>query len=118
MADEYLTENPQFDRRRNGERLLMCVPVEVRGKAADGTILQEKTHTGVVGVLGAMVRISHLLPTGSEVAITNRLSMQTAQFRVVWVKDGESENVWEIGIESLKPLQDFWGVGFPRIPSD
>lgn len=87
--------------------------MEVRGTAADGSALEEKTHTSVVGVLGAMVRLSRILPMGAEVAVTNRFSQQTAQFRVVWVRDYQGGDLWEIGIESLKPLDDFWGVRFP-----
>ena len=108
-----MNETPQFDRRRHSERILMRVPVEVHGTAADGSPLEEKTHTGVVGILGAMVRTSRMLQMGTEVVVTNRFSQQTAQFRVVWVKDFQESNLWEIGIESLQPLEDFWGVRFP-----
>ena len=108
-----LNEAPQFDRRQHAERILMRVPVEVRGTAADGTTLEEKTHTGVVGILGAMVRTSRMLRMGTPVVIKNRFSQQTAQFRVVWVKDYQDGEYWEIGVESVQPLDDFWGVRFP-----
>ena len=93
--------------------MLMRVPVEVRGTAQDGSVLEESTHTGVVGALGAMVRTSRLLPMGTEVVVTNRFSQQTAKFRVVWVGEQNTDGSWEIGIESLLPLEDFWGVRFP-----
>ena len=99
--------------RRKGGRVLMRVPVEVRGTAQDGSVLEESTHTGVVGALGAMVRTSRLLQMGTEVAVTNRFSQQTAKFRVVWVGEQNTDGLWEIGIESLLPLEDFWGVRFP-----
>jgi hypothetical protein len=95
----------------------MRVPVEVRGTAADGKPLEESTHTGVVGVLGAMIRTSRMLQIGSEVEVTNRFSQQTARFRVAWVKEHRDGELWEIGIESLAPLDDFWGVRFPPKPS-
>ena len=93
----------------------MRVPVEVRA-TADGSLLEEKTHTGVVGVLGAMVRMSRMLEIGTEVELTNRFSQLTAKFRVVWVKAPQDGDLWEIGIESLQPLGDFWGVRFPPRP--
>src|SRR6266853_1789183 len=37
--------------RRRGERVLLRVPVEVRGTAQDGSVLEESAHTGVVGPL-------------------------------------------------------------------
>ena len=91
----------------------MRVPVEVRGTAVDGNPLEESTHTGVVGVLGAMIWTSRKLQIGAEVEITNRFSQQTAKFRVVWIKDQGEGKLWETGVESLQPLDDFWGVRFP-----
>jgi len=91
----------------------MRVPVEVRGTAQDGSVLEESTHTSVVGALGAMVRTSRLLQIGTVVVVTNRFSQQTAKFRVAWVGEQQTDGLWEIGIESLLPLEDFWGVRFP-----
>jgi hypothetical protein len=94
-------------------RVVMRVPVEVRGTAVDGNPLEESTHTGVVGVLGAMIWTSRMLQVGTEVELTNRFSQQTAKFRVAWVKDQRDGELWETGVESLRPLDDFWGVRFP-----
>lgn len=95
----------------------MRVPVEVRGALADGTLVEESANTSVVGELGAMVLISKELPEGSMVEVTNRFSQRTARFRVAWVKDGHDGQVWETGLESIEPLDDFWGVRFPPKPS-
>jgi hypothetical protein len=91
----------------------MRVPVEVRGTAADGSKLDESTFTGIIGVQGAMIWTSAVLQVGSEVEITNRFSQQTAKFRVAWVKDEAEGGLWETGVESLRPLDGFWGVRFP-----
>ena len=91
----------------------MRVPVEVRALDADGKLLEETTHTGVVGVSGAMIWTSRVLPVGAEVEVTNRFSQRTAKFRVAWVKETQESKPWETGLESLKPLDDFWGVRFP-----
>ena len=96
--------------------MLMRVPVEVRGTARDGSVLEESAHTVVVGPLGAMVRTSCSLQMGSEVVLTNRFSQQTARFRVVWVGEQQTDGLWETGIESLVPLDDFWSVRFPPKP--
>ena len=108
-----LSETFQSYGRRKGGRVLMRVPVEVRGTAQDGSVLEESTHTSVVGALGAMVRTSRLLQIGTVVVVTNRFSQQTAKFRVAWVGEQQTDGLWEIGIESLLPLEDFWGVRFP-----
>ena len=108
-----MDENYPFERLRKDRRVHMRVPVDVRTSDADGSPLHEETYTGVVGVLGAMVRLSRTLEIGTELELTNRFSQQTAKFRVVWVKAPEDGDLWEIGIESLQTLGDFWGVRFP-----
>jgi hypothetical protein len=92
--------------------------VEVRGTAADGNLLEESTHTGVVGTLGAMILTSRKLQVGTEVELTNRFSQQTAKFLVAWVKDQQDGQLFEAGVESLQPLDDFWGVRFPPKPDN
>jgi hypothetical protein len=108
-----LRDNPQFDKSRQGARVVMRVPVEIRGVAADKTVIEESTYTGVVGVHGAMIWISKALQIGAEVEVTNRFSQRTARFRVAWVKEPQGTGLWETGVESLRPLDDFWGVRFP-----
>ena len=88
--------------RRKVGRVSMRVPIEVRGTAQDGSVLEESAHTGVVGPLGAMVRTSNSLKMGTEVVLTNRFSQQTARFRVVWVGEQQTDGMWETGIESFR----------------
>ena len=111
-----VNETDGHDRLRQSSRVNMRVPVEVRCKAPDGSLIEESAQTGVVGVYGAMVRMSRSLPIGTEVELTNHFSQQTATFRVAWAKDGDGSGTWEIGVESLAPLGDFWGVRFPPRP--
>jgi len=111
-----LTDTPQFDKERQGGRVVMRVPVEIRATDAEGKPLEESTFTGVVGASGAMIWTSRKLQVGSEIEVTNRFSQQTEKFRVAWVNDQESGKPWETGVESLKPLDDFWGVRFPPKP--
>ena len=111
-------ETAQFEKRRDGARVVMRVPVEERATAADGIQLEESTQTGVIGAQGAMIWMSRMLQIGTEVELTNRFSQQTAKFRVAWVKDHQDgEELWETGVESLLPLEDFWGVRFPPKPN-
>lgn len=78
----------------------MQVPVELRGTACNGNLLEESTHTGVVGVLGAMIWTSRMLQFGTEVHLINRFSQQSAKFRVAWVKAQQNGGLWETGLES------------------
>jgi hypothetical protein len=111
-----LNETSQPERRRRGPRVVMRVPVEVRGTAQDGSVLEESTHTSVVGSLGAMIRTSRCLQMDTDVSVTNRFSQQTQNFRVAWIGEQQADGLWEIGLEAVEPLDDFWGVRFPPKP--
>jgi hypothetical protein len=91
----------------------MRVPVGIRGVTEDGKLLEEKTFTGVIGAMGAMVLASQKMPVGANIEVTNGFSQQTAKFRVAWVRRQEDGELWETGVEALQPLDDFWGVRFP-----
>jgi hypothetical protein len=60
-----------------------------------------------------MIWTSNALQKSAVVELTNRFSQRTAKFRVAWVKEPNGMNLWEAGVESLRPLDDFWGVRFP-----
>lgn len=111
-----VNDNDGYDRLRQSSRVNMRVPVEVRCKAPDGSWIEESAQTGVVGVHGAMVRMSRALEVGTEIELTNHFSQRTATFRVAWAKNEDGNGAWEIGVESLEPLGDFWGVRFPLRP--
>jgi hypothetical protein len=111
-----LTETFQPEKRRRSGRVAIRIPVEVQGTAQGGREFQESTHTGVIGGFGAMIQTSQALEIGSEVLITNRFSQQTARFCVVWAGEQLPDGFWEIGVEALQPLDDFWGVRFPSKP--
>ena len=111
-----MTETFQPEKRRRSGRVVIRIPVEVQGTAEGGSEFRESAHTGVIGGFGAMIRTSQALEIGTETLITNRFSQQTARFRVVWVGDLLPDSVWEIGVEALEPLDDFWGVRFPSVP--
>lgn len=113
-----LVDTPQFDKPRQASRVVMRVPVEICGTAADGSSHEESTYTGVVGVHGAMIWASRELKVGSQVEVTNRFSQRTAKFHVAWVKQQENGELWENGVESPRPLDDFWGVRFPPKPDN
>ena len=111
-----MNKTSQPERRRRGPRVVMRVPVEVRGTAQDGSVLEESTHTSVVGSLGAMIRTSRCLQMDTDVSVTNRFSQQTQNFRVAWIGEQQADGLWEIGLEAVEPLDDFWGVRFPPKP--
>ena len=103
----------QMREKRRGERVLIRVPVKVRGVAQDGREVTETAETAVVSRYGALLCLPTLLKIGSTVNVTNGFSQEAEQFRVAWLADKQTDGRWDTGIEALNPRDDFWGIRFP-----
>ncbi len=99
--------------RRRGERVLIRIPVEVRGSGADGAEIKESAETAVVSRFGALLCTATRLQKGAVMKVTHGFSHDTEEFRVVWSGDAQKEGRWEAGVEALNPRDDFWGIHFP-----
>jgi len=99
--------------KRRGERVLIRIPVQVRGVGHDGGEVIESGETMLVSRSGALLRMASLLKLNSPLAVTNNLSKETAPFRVAWVAEVKVDDRWEIGIEAANAREDFWGIRFP-----
>ena len=99
--------------KRRGERVLIRIPVRVRGVGHDDGEVVESAETTLVSRSGALLRMASLLKLNSPLAVTNNLSRETEAFRVAWVAEVKVDDRWEIGIEAANPQEDFWGIRFP-----
>jgi len=110
MATE---QNPREKRR--SERVLIRVPIEVRGEGIDGSPFAGPGHTATVNRYGALVLLTARLKPDSQLTLINKFSQDTETFRVVWSAEKPSEGGYESGIEALAPRDDFWGIRFPPV---
>ncbi len=106
------TEAQRRDTRRGG-RVLIRVPVRVRGITQEGGRVEETAEAFVVSRYGALLRTSTLLQMNSPLTVTNGFSHEAESFHVVWLGEKQPDGRWEIGIEADNPREDFWGIRFP-----
>jgi len=45
--------------------------------------------------------------------VLNGLSQQTQEFRVIRISDAKEDGQYELGVETLYPTHNFWGIQFP-----
>lgn len=109
------------EQKRRSERVLLSIPIEVRGINAAGQPFVEKTHTLMINRHGARIALKTPLQPEARVTIVNRQSAMSCPFRVV-VRTGKSLGGGpEWGVECLEPDVNFWGINFPekaKAPSD
>ncbi len=112
-----MSKGSKMHDKRRSERVLLRIPVQIRGVAEDGSAVTESAQTVVVSRFGALLRVASRLKLASPLSITHGLSQQAEEFKVVWISDKQDEGRWDIGVEAATTVEEFWGVRFPTAPT-
>ncbi len=94
--------------RRRSQRVLMQVPVRVRGKNAQGADFEEFTETLAINAHGALILLTARLTSGAVVHMRHKEQECHVAF-LGPVRGGKAE----IGLEFTAPRPTFWRVAFP-----
>jgi PilZ domain-containing protein len=98
--------------RRRSQRVLMQVPVSIRGKDAQGKEFKEDTETLAINAHGALVLLAARLTSGGLVHMRHSKTEEEQECHVAFlgpVRSGKAE----IGLEFTAPRPTFWRVAFP-----
>ncbi len=118
--------------RRRSNRLMLTVPLRVRGADENGDPFDCDAQTIDISRHGARIRIARSLASGQHVRLTNLVNRREAAFRVagptapMTEKGGDfgvmgpisarAESQKEWGMEALDENSDLWGIRFPPPP--
>ena len=98
--------------RRRSQRVLMQVPVRLRGKDAQGQDFEEFTETLAINAHGGLVLLSARVTSGGLVVMRHNKTEEEQECHVAFlgpVRGGKAE----IGLEFSAPRPTFWRVAFP-----
>ena len=98
--------------RRRSQRVLMQVPVRVRGTDSQGKPFEEETETLAINAHGALILVSARVTSGGKVQMQHKRTQEEEECHVAFlgpVRAGRSE----IGLEFSQPCPTFWRVAFP-----
>jgi PilZ domain len=100
-----------YAERRRSQRVVIAMPVIVRGKHA-GKQFEEETTTVSVSANGCLVRLAATVVRAQEIAVVNPKTAEELPSIVTFVglKDG---NKTEVGVEFGEPSPLFWRIAFP-----
>jgi hypothetical protein len=98
--------------RRRSLRVLLTVPVTVRGLDAHKKGFHEETKTLVVNAHGALVMLSAEIKPGQVLNLTNNTTQENLDCKVVYQGQAQAGKT-QVGIEFLKPAPAFWQINFP-----
>lgn len=99
-------------KKRRSARVLLSVPVMVKGTLADGKTFEEEARTLVVNAHGALLALNSPLRAGQALTLTHRLTRQSLECRTVYVGNPQGGKA-QVGIEFLKAAAGFWQIDFP-----
>src|SRR6267378_3616597 len=98
--------------RRRSQRVLVQVPVRIRGKNAQGVDFEEYTETLAINAHGALVLLTARVTSGGLVHMRHNKTEEEQECHVAFlgpVRGGKAE----IGLEFSVPRPTFWRVAFP-----
>lgn len=99
--------------KRRSDRLMLTIPLEVRGLDAKGDSFKDEARTISLNRHGARIQISRPLRDGQNITITNLVGRHAAEFRVVGPVSPITAQGGEWGIEYLDLKENIWGIQFP-----
>lgn len=98
--------------RRRSQRVLMQVPVRLRGKDSQGQDFEEFAETLAINAHGGLVLLTARVTSGSLVVMRHNKTEEEQECKVAFlgpVRGGKAE----IGLEFSVPRPTFWRVAFP-----
>ncbi len=99
-------------KKRRSARVLLSVPVIVKGTLADGKAFEEEARTLVVNAHGALLSLNSPLRAGQALVLTHKLTRGDIECRVVYVGNPQGGKA-QVGIEFVKAAAGFWQIDFP-----
>jgi hypothetical protein len=101
--------------RRRSHRLLLRVPLSVRGETEPGKPFVENVVTMVVNAHGGLILLQAPVKMGHLLRITHQQTNVEIEATVVFIGSAQ-EGKTQVGFEFRERSPKFWQIGFP--PSD
>jgi hypothetical protein len=105
------SSSESYAERRRSQRVVIAMPVLVRGKNA-GKPFEEETTTVSVSANGCLVRLGAQVVRAQEIAVVNPKTAEELPSIVTFVGLKDAGKT-EVGVEFGEPSPLFWRIAFP-----
>ena len=106
---EDLPRDAKTKSNRRGPRLNSRVPVAIEWNGKHGPSQIEPAFTRVVNNYGCLLVSPKEADLQHTLRLTNLATGQAAEAIVVW-KGARRPDGWDLGVELVSTVQDFWGM--------
>jgi hypothetical protein len=96
--------------RRKSSRFLVSVPIEASWRGPDGIAIKAQAVAKQVNLNGGLLEMDNYPEVGSRIALTNFLSAESAEARVLATPNSREGVSRGIIVELISPSESFWGV--------
>jgi hypothetical protein len=100
---------------RRSQRLLVDIPLVIRGESEDKRAFHEETFTLTVSAHGALLLLAARVAPGQTVLLMNPKTRDEREGKVVYVGSPHA-GLAKVGIEFSQPAPEFWSISSP--PAD
>lgn len=112
MAEPTADVPPKKPEQRRGRRFSVVVPVEVKWQEPSGKAVKEAAQAKEVNAQGGLLDMKVYPWVGGALELTNLLSGQSAQARVVGTRRSKDGAFLGVAVALVVPDETFWGVNF------
>jgi hypothetical protein len=112
MAQPPANQPSSTDRRRRSRRFPYISPVEATWQEANGKLFREAGQATEVNAQGGLLEMKAYPAVGMQIELTNLLSRESSQARVVGVRRNSEGRLLGVAVELLVPSEAFWGTNF------
>ncbi len=110
MARRGTTPDGSKEERRKSSRFLVAVPIEANWRSSDGVPWTVQAIAKQVNANGGFLEMTSYPDVGSRIHLTNFLSAESAEARVLATPNSREGVSHGIIIELIMPSDSFWGV--------
>ena len=108
------TSSDSYAERRRSQRVVIAMPVIIRGNHG-GKQFEEEATTISVSANGCLVRLGASVARAQEIAVVNPKTAEELPCTVIFIGQKDSGKT-EVGLEFVEASPLFWRVAFP--PAD
>ncbi len=101
--------------QRRSARVLMDVPIVIRGESADQQSFRAETFTVTVSAHGALLMLATSVALGQKIVVVNQINRDEREGRVAY-RGPLHAGLSQVAVEFTQPSPEFWPVSF--VPAD
>ncbi|MGA8366696.1 MAG: hypothetical protein ACLQMT_06565 [Candidatus Acidiferrales bacterium] len=101
-------------RLRRSKRLILDVPLVIRGEAEDKRPFQEETFTVTVSAHGGLVVLANRVALGQKVVLTNPKTRDECEAIIAFLGPPYA-GLATVGVNFLQPAPEFWAISSPPV---